>query len=94
MRGAKVATQSEYDTEGGGAGGDGDDDDGDSGGADTFNVADLVPRTDIRWQPNLIRCPLLKFGYGSVVWSAAFAALFICIAANDDWFIRGKVDMY
>ena len=47
MRGAKVATQSEYDTEGGGAGGDGDDDDGDSG-ADTFNVADLVPRTDIR----------------------------------------------
>ena len=46
MRGAKVATQSEYDTEGG-ATGDGDDDEGDSG-VDTFNVADLVPRTDIR----------------------------------------------
>ena len=46
MRGISAVSQSEYDNDTeGGATGDGDDDEVDR---DNFNVADLVPRTDIR----------------------------------------------
>ena len=46
MRGNKVVSQSEYDNDGEG-GGDGEEDEADAAG-DNFNVADLVPRSDIR----------------------------------------------